>query len=180
MSEFSDHASSPTSFVFENLHDVEELFVVEKTDKNDTKNVVKNDVPSTFKIEKKKKISFQQKSDDSFVSSPESIDVDIDDFSSKDRQIDFSSKDRKIDFSLKDRKTESPEKSLAAEVSTEKISPTLIEDRQKSISIDKSDSSKDRKPPKPKPKHPEIVSVSSSDVSEKIRRKKKSEKYKAM
>jgi hypothetical protein len=149
MSEFSDHASSPTSFVFENLHDVDELFDAEELfDLKDKNNVHE---------EKQKKISFQEKSDESFeeeILSAEIIDIDVD----------VSSK------------IEIPEKSVAADVSTEK---DLIEERPKSN--EKTVSSKDEKPLKqksPKPKYSEIVSASSSEISPKIRQKRMSEKSK--
>jgi hypothetical protein len=135
--------------VFENLHDVDELFDAEELfDLKDKNNVHE---------EKQKKISFQEKSDESFeeeILSAEIIDIDVD----------VSSK------------IEIPEKSVAADVSTEK---TLIKERPKSN--EKSISLKDEKPLKqksPKPKYSEIVSASSSEISPKIRQKRMLEKSK--
>ena len=145
MSEFSDHEESPTAFLFENLHDVEELLIFDEIDvspKVDEIKVGKNNFVE-------KKISFEQ--NDSNIS-PEIIEIE-DEVDENDRTI-------------------SQAKSGTENLS-EKVSPNLFDSRQKSTEKSESQSSKKSKifDEKSSSSSKKLEHIS-KDISPKVRTKK--------
>ena len=154
MSEFSDQADSPTAFLFENLHDVEELLVFDEDDESVKVDEVRFD---------KKVLPEAKKVSDEKVSSPEVTEIEP-------------------EVEEVEKVTE-PEKS-GLEISTEKTSPTLIESVQRSTEKSDSMSTKKSNVvvvgPKlsspPKPVDPVVSSF--GEVRPKFGAKKETEKLK--